>query len=186
MDTFKEQLNYALRCEPTADLFYKKQFDALVKRYDWADEYGREMQRRDIDCTIYKDGGSPINLSEKFRDDDWGDMAIEIYSQYPNIQGWALTSQADLYAYHTPESLYMVPVPEVRNWLLDNHEALIAICDKVAVSSSNRIKSDINGVKMDFIKSYTRTANASWMGICVCIKWKDLEKFNINYKKYQK
>lgn len=71
MDTFKEQLNYALRCEPVADLFYKKQFDVTTKRYDWADEYGREMQRRDIDCTIYKDGGSPINLSEKFRDDDW-------------------------------------------------------------------------------------------------------------------
>jgi hypothetical protein len=61
------------------------------------------MQRNDIDCSITVECGDRfrgINISEKFRRVDWGDMLIELYSEYPAKKGWGLTHQeVDEYAY---------------------------------------------------------------------------------------
>ena len=184
MDTFKKQLNYEIKCQPLADKVYNKLYGGYIKRYDWDDTYGREMQRRDIDVSLGGNNHTILSISEKFRRDDYGDFLIEVYSMYPRIDGWGRTSQADLYAYFVPNKLYMVSTWAVRRFMEEYRSNIDQEISHMINTGMSRTTIWIKDVLCELIKIPTITNGKSWEGICLSINWDDLEKFNIKYNFY--
>jgi UDP-N-acetylenolpyruvoylglucosamine reductase len=107
-----------------ADSFYKKliqniwfaeykndQIFISIKRWDFNTPEGKIKQLDDIDVTIDIEVNNRIyhyDISEKFRRDDYLDMFVELYSKYPNVEGWGVKSKANVIFYHTPNYLYII------------------------------------------------------------------------------
>ena len=101
-----------------ADEFYRDvlKVDAII-RFNSDSESDMEMQRQDVDCVL-KLNGLSFRVSEKFRDKDYGDMYIEIYSKFPATKGWLHTGTPNAILYFTPLSVYWITHKSLSNFCL--------------------------------------------------------------------
>lgn len=201
---FNDCISYEKTQQPIADNFYLRMYgnrNELI-RYDWNDFDGQYMQHKGIDCSIIDRNQQPpksINISEKFRREDWGDMLIEIYSSYPKTHGWGITDHdVDYYAYYIdPEfyrghrdvrdvvygKVYMVRadvVNKIAKWAMDIFEKADwketwlngKSKSKLVLAESNNIPN------IKYIKSYLKDENGRfWIGVSVCISWSNISKY---------
>lgn len=203
MENFKNALTYERCQQPIADDLYNRQFGNRneLERYDWdASEKNREMQRKDIDCSFLDRTQSPpqrIYVSEKFRGEDWGDMCIELYSDYDkNKPGSALISEADYYFYYIDPEYYrylygrderdvcygkayrvaVEPIKQLAQKALEqfNQAGWKDEWLKGKSLSKKCLPENTKDPIFTYIKSYSN--NKSWMGVCVCISWADIKK----------
>lgn len=199
-DEFEMELEYEKACHPFADQWYKNNLNAeKVERYDYNDPVGHYMQKCDIDCTVHMkdpDGTKlSVNISEKFRREDWGDMFIELYSLHPSVPGWAIESKnVDLIAYFGGEiTTYLVNAKAIKQLA----EEILPQFDKISEEDMNRLidigwKNDIVTISsisnknikykcnVKYIRAYTTRKNGSkWMSIGVCINWDALRKIGV-------
>ena len=109
---FFKSLEYEQSMYSKADSFYKKMIQNIwfaeyqndqifisIKRWDFNTPEGKIKQLDDIDVTIDIEVNNRIyhyDISEKFRRDDYLDMFVELYSKYPNVEGWGVKSKADV------------------------------------------------------------------------------------------
>lgn len=193
-DTFLDALKYEKSNHAWADEWYKKHLNAeSIIRWDWDEPIGHYKQQNDIDCTIQKED-TTLNISEKFRSVDFGDMFIEIYSMYPSVPGWAIKSAADLIAYHTPTRSYLVNAKQIE--LLaelvligfdadDNKEEIIRTGSGSGFIKIPNFKNPdlVHNLKVKYkaIKTF-RPGCTSWTGVGFCITWNALDKLGIKYK----
>ncbi|MBR5296280.1 MAG: hypothetical protein IKU29_00215 [Parabacteroides sp.] len=191
MDT---QLNYEQSQQLLANKFYKDHFNSDTTRYDWGDDYGRSMQRRDIDCSI-SINGEQVNISEKFRREDWGDIWIELYSSYPNTLGWALTGRGVDYLTYFTKKKYTNEnqVYVVKHCIIEKfaQQMYKFFTDNVDIYNELKTKNRVNKVvEVDgklmnvwFTKSVsTRTINgktSEWTSYGACIKWSDIKDYEL-------
>ena len=206
---FNRSLGIEKECQPFADDFYKATLEGVkIKRYDYNNPEEKVYQTHDIDCKLTPHapgiGEFDLYVSEKFRLNDWGDMFIELWSDFEGKKlGWADVSdddnlKPDIYMYFTPNSIYEI-------W---NHQDFRGLVNKLhKVIDRDRIKDilyvdknikisdkdnyttniDFEGSEVKFIKTHSYRDGRGWNGIGVCIKWKDLvEKFGVNIVKWQK
>lgn len=199
----KNSLKYEKSQQPIADNLYLRQYGNLheFERYDWeVTEENKKLQKMDIDCSFLDRFQSPpkrIYISEKFRQSDWGDMCIELYSDYyKNKPGSALISKADYYFYYIdPEyyrrlhnrderdvcygKAYRVAVEPIKQlaqkaWEQFNQAGWKDEWLKGELLSKPCLPENIKDPTFTYIKSYSN--NKSWMGICVCVDWEYIKK----------
>lgn len=197
MDNFQKALEYEQTIGiPRADEAYKNLFsrydhELVITRYDYNDPAGREMQKNGADLKLtlkdkYGNSGS-LTISEKFRSADWGDMFVELYSQYPRVQGWGVTSQGvDFVAYFTPKKLYFVNYGDLLNVASDilfTHN--IGMYKEI---SNSLIKHNRNNyseyIDLKVIPTYTDTDKLAWNGVGVCIPWGTLKDWGVKYLEF--
>lgn len=202
MDDFQDKLNYEHSQQPMADVFYKEHMGAIsIERYDYNDPNGRIKQQHDIDCTITikdeQDNVYDINISEKFRSIDWGDMWIELYSRYPSVRGWALAFEGvDLIAYFIngldagidKNIVYLVNakrIKEIAENIVKQFDNAVDIKIELEKTGKYNAKYDYNGKQYDVIfrKVKTQRPTYSYDGVGVCIKWNDLKEMGVNITK---
>ena len=121
---FEDDLNYSndLSDEPTWVEFYKRIWPSLIScvRYDRESQW----QKWGVDREIKLANGKQFTIDEKKRKKDYGDIALEMWSQYyghehpKNKVGWALDRQkrCDFVAYAVvpAQRCYLLPTEILR------------------------------------------------------------------------
>lgn len=106
LHNFENSLLHEREQTAKADAFYR--YVLLVsdiKRFDTDSEADMEMQLQDVDVLLTLNG-IKYRVSEKFRDTDYGDLYVEIYSKYPTTLGWLHTGSPNAILYFTPKTVY--------------------------------------------------------------------------------
>lgn len=210
---FDRSLSIEKECQPFAGDFYSETMkNVKIKRYDYNNPEEKVYQTHDIDCklTPYAPGIGEFDLyvSEKFRLNDWGDMFIELWSDFEGKKlGWADVSddnnlKPDVYMYFTPVSIYEIwNHIDFRKLINKLHEVIDRDKIKYILKTDNDLKTtevttgncpytkdiDFEGTKIKLIKTHSYRDGRGWNGIGVCIDWKDLiEKFGVPVVKWQK
>lgn len=114
---FELSLQHERNQSAKADSFYRDVLKVLsIERFNTDSEADMEMQRQDVDVLLTLKNVT-YRVSEKFRDKDYGDLYVEIFSKYPKTQGWLHTGTPNAILYFTPNSVY---------WI--THKSLAAFC----------------------------------------------------------
>lgn len=201
MDTsnFNNALELEKRGIPIADKFYREGMKALtIRRYDYNDPNQRIYQQHDIDCSIELDCVIDLiwlNVSEKFRTGDWGDMCIELWSDFERkVPGWATNkSGPDMYLYVTPSGFYQIWKNNHFVKMIDDimseltWDKINRMIKKYSNSNTAHIYTEVLGHDVELVKTTTVCDNRKYFGICVTIPWDTLyNDFFIDINKYDK
>lgn len=200
---FFKSLEYEQSMYSKADSLYKKliqniwfaeyqndQIFISIKRWDFNTPEGKIKQLDDIDVTIDIEVNNRIyhyNISEKFRRDDYPDMFVELYSKYPNVEGWGVKSKADVIFYHTPNYLYIIDTNQLKEVAKNIMKSVPNIINKMDKNDTYRIEESYKGCSVDFIKTPTYICNKKvWEGLGVCLPWTSFNSINIKMNKLSK
>lgn len=192
---FSTSLNYEQSKFPKADKFYTEKFKAtLITRIGFEDEASKALQRMDIDVAITING-KKINVSEKDRKDDWGDLLVEFYSKYPTTKGWMDNTNADFMAYFVPNYVYWINKKELTNFY--NNILFPAVPDsffsdiirenpKCSARTAKEIIIGGTKEKIYVVSAYNspRNSNAEWYTLNICVTYKFLAKQGVTIVKH--
>jgi len=186
-ESLKRERNFAIK----ANKFYSEELNATkIKRFNNDTANDLELQRQDIDVQVTIKG-TKFNISEKFREKNFGDLYIEVFSKYPHTMGWMHTGSPDAIVYFTPDSVY---------WI--THKTLKAFCDVIlfpaiphawydeifksgkAIASKQLILNGKN-CKINLIQAHNFEGKA-WETIGLSIDFDVLEHFGVKFKKISK
>lgn len=194
-DDFNESLKVEKIGQPVADAFYKDHLKALdIRRYNWNNPQQRVLQKLDIDCAIeLKATGLDLfwlNISEKFRQFDTGDMCIELWSDFEKKKlGWAVHENKigpDYYLYVTPKHFFEVlrdgyfssMIEKItKEWNWNKINEFVKEEEKKlgrTFEDNGCYKIKVDGHDAQLVKTWTTVGNKKWYGICICIPWKTL------------
>lgn len=202
---FKSGIKYEISQQPIADNYYLRLYgnhNELI-RYDYGDEKGKIMQNKGVDCTILDKNLNPpkyVNYQEKFRRSDYGDMMIELYSDYPRRLGWGITDKADRYSYFIDPEFFRRKNSDPRDISYGKvYELDAEIVYKIATwalekfnkadwkddwLNSSVLRKDVfpainNEPIIRYVKTYSEDEDtgAVWMSIAVCIRWTDIKTY---------
>ena len=188
LHNFRKSLQHEREQTLKADRFYIDVLHAsFIKRFNTDSEEDMCMQRQDVDVLITVNG-TTFKVSEKFRDVDYGDLYIEIYSKYPDTLGWMHTGSPNAILYFTPRSVYWIThsslkyfcINELFNaiptqWLAELYENKKTIQHKKIT-----IKDSI--VDLHLIQSHNKDG-ASWETIGVSVAFDVLKSFGVKFLK---
>lgn len=170
-----------------ADQFYKEKLGAKnICRIGYETELEKRLQRNDIDL-IFNWKGKDWLVSEKFRQKDYGDLLIELYSHFPHKPGWMDHSKAELLVYFAGESVYIINKIQLKKFY---HSVLFPavpkgyfeeLISKKQPSSKREIF--LNG-KPETI-SIISADNASYHTMSVGIPFRILKDFGVSFKKFK-
>ena len=186
-------LKYEKECMPLADKFYKSQFEIYgIKRWGMSKDE-RHMQLNDIDVTItvenHSNGTQPkhINISEKFRRDDWGDMLMELFTinKHGIKESWALTTKSEYIVYFTPTNTYVVDSQDLKDFARSIESYVKNEIDSFTKEKRNSKDINIKDFKAKLIKSQTTMGGSTWENISIAIDWRTLEKNGVEIYKYK-
>jgi hypothetical protein len=117
---FKKSLQHEREQAHEADMFYVDMLHATdIVRFNSDSESHLKKQKQDVDLQL-NIRGTCFQISEKFRDKDFGDLYIEVFSKFPHTMGWMHTGSPDAIVYFTPQAVY---------WI--THKSLKAFCDEL-------------------------------------------------------
>lgn len=101
----------------TADRFYRKFLHAVhIERFDYNTAGGKQKQKADIDVTLSLADGTIFTVSEKKRTRDFDDLYLEVYSKFPDVQGWTAGSEAGFLAYFFPKRVFWAGFLQIRRF----------------------------------------------------------------------
>ena len=190
LHNFDKSLRHEREFAERADRFYREQLNAdTIRRYNSDNEQDMNFQHRDIDVTLTINGKN-YNVSEKFRDTDFGDMYVEVYSKYPHILGWIHSGEPDFIAYFTPKAVYLISHRDLRNFCINNFFPKIHLeyYNEIFLSGKTRIKKTVylsdKQVEIIVIQAHNQTGNSSWKTIGVAVGFDVLSMYNIKWKKF--
>lgn len=171
-----------------ADAFYSQHLKAQnIVRFDKDTSEDMHMQKRDIDVSIVIDGKTYL-VSEKFRNKDFGDIYIELFSKYPHSKGWLEQNYAQALLYFTPSKVYWIGY-QTLHWFA--HNLLFAAINRQVIdefAADNKLISScsikINGqtLAIKLIKAPNACDGNSWTTIGLSIEPKFLIQFGVNVK----
>lgn len=185
---FQKSLQHERDQAEKADWIYREVLKATgIVRFNTDTDSDMLMQRQDIDLLLTI-RGTTFKISEKFRDKDYGDLYIEVFSKYPHTKGWMHTGKSNAIIYFTPTSMYWIThnslfecyekillpiIPEV--WYQDLHQSQQSICTK---------KIQINGIEtnIQLIQAHNFEGKA-WDTIGISIQFEILSKLGVKFKK---
>lgn len=117
LHNFKISLENERSQAEKADRFYSEILEASeIKRFNSDSEADMVMQKQDVDVLLTMNN-TTYRVSEKFRDKDYGDLYVEVFSKYPQTPGWLETGSPNAVLYFTPNCIY---------WI--THKSLSAFC----------------------------------------------------------
>lgn len=144
-DWFGDDLawSHELACQPFWRGIYQKKWPTIAKVVDLS--HDRQAQREGIDKTIILQDGREIQVDEKGRREDYGDVALELRHEFRDSErvevGWALKpTRSDWwpYAILPARQVWFLPVARIQEWL----EVLDAfdLSDQLARSYGGTVK----------------------------------------------
>jgi len=186
----------SLQCERNkaeeADNFYRKAFGVTkIIRYNSDSSADMDFQRKDIDVSLTVEN-RVYHISEKFRETDYGDLYVEIYSKYPHVKGWMHTGSPDVVVYFTPHTVYRIihrglkkfcletlfpQIPE--NWFFEIHNSRKSIVSKKLIL-------DKKTISINLIQAHNKpTVGSSWETIGISIPFEVLKENGVKIKEYR-
>lgn len=190
LHNFKNSLQHEREQTCKADQFYKETLKATkIKRFNSDSEEDMLMQRQDVDLLITFNNIT-YRISEKFRDKDYGDMYIEVFSKYPNKMGWLHTGSPNAILYFCPQCVYWITHKSLKEFCFDKlFDAIPADwyhdlfqSDKTIVSKSSIL--DGTKIKLNLIQSHNKDGKV-WETIGISLSFTVLEKFGVKLKKFE-
>jgi len=184
---FTQSLRHEREQADAADLIYREYLhpDQII-RYSNDTPHDREMQKKDIDVSLVF-GGKTFHISEKFRDNDYGDMYLEVYSKYPGTKGWLLTGSPDAIVYFTPAKVYWIGHHTLIKCYMEHLQPLLKDewFDEIFVSGKNIIKKNIRvnqrPTTISIIQAHNRDG-AAWETIGIAIPFRLLTDNGVKIK----
>lgn len=186
----------SLRCERAkaafADDFYRDYLPVSdIVRYDADTEYDMDWQRRDVDLTLTLLDGTTCHVSEKFREENFGDLYIEVFSKYPDKPGWMHTGSPDVLAYFMPDAVYLIEHKSLKTFCLQTlfpaipsqWYAELYASEKLVVEK--RFVSGNDNVKVFLIQAHNRATDGTrWETIGVAVPFTLLKKNHVVFNVY--
>jgi len=111
MTDFKTDLEYSLEVRESEfiDLFYMRVFP-LLDRIEVVTDLDR--QKLGIDKVLWFANGDKVTIDEKRRRTDWGDVLLELWSNYERrTWGWLFTMHSDYIVYIVVPSKTVLLLP---------------------------------------------------------------------------
>ncbi|MFZ4725199.1 MAG: hypothetical protein ACOYMD_07095, partial [Paludibacter sp.] len=122
---FSKSLHHEREQAIKADDFYRDVLKVSeIKRFNSDSEADMKMQLQDVDLLITLNGIT-YKVSEKFRDKDYGDLYVEVYSKYPKTPGWLHTGSPNAILYFTPNTVYWITHKSLKEFCIDKLFPLI-------------------------------------------------------------
>lgn len=177
-----------------ADAFYFNVFGVEnIIRFNTGSKRDMEFQRADIDVQLQA-WNRHANVSEKFRDVDYNDLYIELFSMFPNVKGWMSSSKATHLAYFFPNRMIWLDKTQLINafehfispgiskqeinQLVENYPQKNA-----SVRSTLILKEHAYSVR--YIKAYNKTKTKSWDTIGVSIPFNAIENLGVKLQEFR-
>lgn len=168
---FNEDLAFEQSQFQLQDNFYKKLGAREVVRTKYNTKIGKALQRDDIDVVVTFDSGIK-KLSEKHREQDYGDILIEMHSKYPNEPGWIKKSKADGLAYFVKgKKVFLLNMPLLKQLFLEKFEKQIPdeyfeelkrAFPQKGGSQAKTITVDGEEVPITLVQAYNQTGKSEW------------------------
>ena len=192
---YNKSSDYEKTWHPIANEFYFSKYpNSSLRRYDGNTPASLSFQKKDIDVSVLRDD-KIVHISEKFRQNDYGDLLIELYSKYPKTKGWMHNSEADFLTYFSPKKVYVLKKRELIDWYIqEDFESKLKDALKV-FHEENVEKSTRQGIKFQtkqgnlinitLIQAFNQTRGSKWHTISLAILWNDLKKEGLGVKDFE-
>lgn len=177
---FKECLEFERKGYERQDKFYMQHFHCIPFNERIPYEENRQYQKSDRDLDfIYN--GKVESISEKNRKKDRTDTLFEIWSAWPNDEGWAMHSNATLLCYFMPSSIIVV-----------NMKDMLKILKDPANKISRQVKEYEEGCRsMDiwingkfYYLPVIRAQNEGYSSISIAFTDEQLKQLGIRFKRF--
>ncbi len=192
---FSQSLNYEHSKFPIQDKFYTETLGAhKIVRIGFEDPESQHLQRLDVDVQFeYK--GRIINVSEKNRTCDYGDLLLEFYSKFPHTKGWMDNSNADYLAYFVPNKVYWIDKAELVDFYNEHLKKAVPdsffqeLVDKYPRQSFQQKKQIIikgQPETISIVQAYNHSNSLydSWYTESVSVKYSCLKNAGVNVQKF--
>jgi hypothetical protein len=168
MNNFNQDLDFShsMSDKPWWEKVYKKAFVDFSVMHNVRDDGW--AQRGGIDRQVILKGGKVINIDEKVRRDDYGDIILEYWSnEEQKVPGWIakdLACDFIAYAIEPSQKCYLLPFPVLRVVWRDNrgdwvNKALANVAGFKIVRAKNPNYTTVSlAVKTDILLSSIRDA----------------------------
>ena len=185
---FRHSLEYERSMAARADAFYRDVLGAkIIRRFDRDTDEDMEMQREDVDIIIERKGVE-YRISEKFREHDYDDLYIEIYSKYPDTPGWVITGTPNAILYFFPSSVYWVTHKSLYEFCVNKLFPAIPRADIEEIFETHKtylsksIVLDNSTVAIKLVQAHNRDG-VDWETIGVCVSFDVLAKYGVQFSK---
>lgn len=188
---FDASLKYERSMARKADDFYLSKLAATrIVRYDSATSSDMRMQLQDVDLSLTLNEIT-YKISEKFRDKEYGDLYVEVYSKYPTTQGWLFTGSPNAILYFTPHFVYWITHKSLAAFCIDILFPAIPVLWFLELYNSKtsiitkRVKIENKFVKINLIKAYNSMSDgAKWVTIGISASFLFFEQNGVKIKKW--
>ncbi|HEY5589581.1 MAG TPA: hypothetical protein VIK55_01065 [Paludibacter sp.] len=190
LHNFENSLIHEREQADRADAFYRNVLQVSeIKRFNTDSEADMKMQRQDVDVLL-KLNGISYRVSEKFRDRDYGDLYVEVYSKYPKTIGWMHTGSPNAILYFTPNAVYWITHISLSSFCLQTLFPLIPAAwyeelfqsHSSIVSKNLLIKEDSN--KINLIQAHNHPSDGNnWETIGISAAFSVFEKYGVKIKR---
>lgn len=174
-----------------ADKFYRNVFGATeIVRYNSDSDFDMDFQRKDIDVSLTVEG-KVYHISEKFRETDYGDLYIEIYSKYPHVEGWMHTGSPDVMVYFTPRAIYRIIYRGLKSFCLESlfpqipEKWFSEIHNSGKLIVAKKLMLAEKTISVNLIQAHNKPNDgSSWETIGISIPFEVLEENGVKVRKY--
>lgn len=177
----------------SADDFYLRAPFSVssIQRYNQNTKEHLMLQRKDIDLSLSFKDNRIMAVSEKFREHDYNDLLLEIYSKFPGTKGWIHKSDADRLAYFFPKRMFWIDKKALCIFCTDKLFPLIEreVIKRLLSREANSLKVGLNmeGRIYECIltQAFNNTNNAEWNTISISVPFAMLEDFKIRFQQFK-
>lgn len=192
---FSTSLSYEQSKFSLQDKFYTEKLGAkAITRACFDNEQGKKLQRMDVDVQFVYEG-RVVNVSEKNRKKDFGDLLLEFYSKFPSTPGWMNNSNADYLAYFVPGKVYWINKRELEVFYNDVLKPVVPDSFFAQLMSQNPKESkkvdrfvDINGrkEKITVAQAYNKPhdSDADWYTESICVSFSCLKQAGVHVNEF--
>lgn len=190
---FEESLRRERGKSVEADIFYRDKMHVTeIIRYNSDCAKDMDFQRKDIDAALII-GNKTYYVSEKFRETNFGDFYVEIFSKYPHVQGWIYTGSPNYVAYFVPGFVYFIYHQALKSFCLEKllpqlpEKWFRTIYQSRKTVESKKIILDRKLLKLNLIQAHNKpTTGSAWETIGVSIPFSVLEENGIKIRRYSR
>jgi len=187
---FKSSLQHEREQASKADAFYRNVLKASdIKRFNTDSDEDMEMQHRDVDVLLTLNNVT-YRISEKFRDKDYGDLYVEVYSKFPKTVGWLHSGTANAILYFTPNNAYWITHKSLQEFCLNTLFPIIPFgwYEEVFQTHksfiSKQLKLNDKTFKINIIQAHNHEG-CSWETIGISASFTLFEEYNVKIKKFK-
>ena len=188
---FEKSLIHEREQSKKADNFYNKVLLASeIRRFNTDSDSDLLIQKEDVDLILTLNNVN-YRVSEKFRDKDYGDLYIEIFSKYPKTEGWLHTGSPHAILYFTPTKVYWISHKSLSDFCFQRLFPLISLVwyEEIYQSGksimSKKLFFEGNWIKINLIQAHNQTHKGQhWETIGISVSFTVLKNNGVKIKEF--